>query len=259
MRSRVFFAYLLIRLGRFMQSLAVMVMRPDDLVEFSRRTYSKSKCVESWGKKDMLDSGLSSNEMDLLKKVCIKEGRLLLLGVGGGREAIPLVQKGFEVTGVDFIPEMVEKSIKNATQRGLKINGVVQEISKLNFPNGSFDIVWLSAAMYSCVPTEKRRVEMLKKIHRILKSEGCFVCQFHIDERSGFSQKVEFARKVFGFFTLGNLWYEKGDMLWGDVEFIHAFSSEDELRSEFKNGGFEVVHLHIPERGIRGGAVMKRK
>ncbi|GAG47851.1 unnamed protein product, partial [marine sediment metagenome] len=85
-----------------------------------------------------------------------------------------------------------------------------------------------------------------------------FVCQFHWDKKSGASKKVEFIRKSLAFFTVGNLWYEKGDMLWFNTEFIHAFSSKDELRSEFKQGGFEVVHIHIPE-GIRGGAVLQKQ
>ena len=36
-RPRITFARFLIRLGKLIESLAVMVMRPDDLIEFSRR------------------------------------------------------------------------------------------------------------------------------------------------------------------------------------------------------------------------------
>jgi hypothetical protein len=48
MGLRIRLAHFLIRLGRFIQSLALMVMRPDDLVEFSRQTYDKKDHVESW-------------------------------------------------------------------------------------------------------------------------------------------------------------------------------------------------------------------
>jgi 2-polyprenyl-3-methyl-5-hydroxy-6-metoxy-1,4-benzoquinol methylase len=250
-------SHFLIRLGRFIQSLPIALMRPDDLVEFSRQTYVKPTDVESWAGKDLVNSGLTREEAALLNNVTRKDGRLLLLGVGGGREAIPLARMGFQVTGVDFVPEMVQKAGENAEKRGIRLEGLVQEISKLDVPADSYDIVLLSAAMYSSVPTRDRRVHMLKRIWKALRPEGFFVCQFHWDTKGGASPKVEFARKAIAFITLGNLWYEKGDMLWGGAEFIHGFSSEDELRREFQEGGFEVNYIHLPE-GIWGGAVLRK-
>lgn len=41
MRPRVALGHFLVRLGRFIQSLSIMVMRPDDLVELGRQTYPK--------------------------------------------------------------------------------------------------------------------------------------------------------------------------------------------------------------------------
>jgi len=257
-RFRIAISRVLIRLGRFIQSLPVAVMKPNDLVEFGWQTYAKSEDVESWARKDVVSAGLTREEIILLNKISLKQGQLLLLGVGGGREAIPLAKMGFQVTGIDFVPEMVEKAIENAQKDGVKLDGIVQEISRLDVPADSYDIIFLSAAMYSCVPTRNRRVEMLKRIRKALKPGGFFVCQFHWDKKDGASPKVEFARKALAFFTLGNFWYEKGDMLWGNAEFIHAFSSEDELRSEFKEGDFEVNYLYIPE-GIRGGAILQKQ
>lgn len=258
MRTRVVIGRFLVRLGRFIQSLAVMVMKPDDLVEYGRHTYAKPKKVEDWSHEDLVDTGLNFNETALLEMVPFKQGRLLLLGLGGGRDAIHLAQIGFEVTGVDFVPEMVKKARENAIKRGVKISGFVQEISKLDVPAGSYDIAWLSAGMYSGVPTRKRRINMLKRIEKALRPGGYFICQFHWDIRGGFSPRVEFAKKAFACLTLGNLCYEKGDMLWHNIEFIHAFSSETGLRSEFQANEFELVHIHIPEQGIMGGAVLRK-
>jgi hypothetical protein len=84
------------------------------------------------------------------------------------------------------------------------------------------------------------------------------VSLFHWDRRDGFSRRGELVRRALAFLTLGNRWFEEGGMLWANVEFIHAFSSVDALRSEFEEGGFEVVHIHIPEKGIRGGAVLRK-
>jgi SAM-dependent methyltransferase len=189
----------------------------------------------------------------------VRNGRLLLLGAGGGREAIPLSQMGFEITVLDFVPEMVQKAEENARKRGLYFQGVVQEISTLDMPADSFDIVWLSSAMYSSVPTMKRRIDMLRRIHEILKPGGYFVCQFHWMAVNPFTPKVEFARKIFSFISFGNFSYERGDMLWNNVEFIHAFSSKEEVRSEFEAGSFEIFHIFFNETNRRGGAILIRR
>jgi SAM-dependent methyltransferase len=255
---RIIFGRFLIRLGRFIQSQALMVMRPDDLVEFSRQTYATSRMVEDCGRQDLAYPVLHPDEQALLARIHLTGGKLLLLGVGGGREAIPLTQMGFKVTGVDFVPAMVEKAKENAARQGVKIEGLVQEISKIDVPAGAYDVTWLSAAMYSCVPTRGRRVEMLKRIGKALKPGGYFICQFRWHTSGGPAHIWELARKVVAFLTLGNLCYEKGDTLSYNIEFIHAFSQEDEVRSEFAEGGFEVLHLHIAEEILLGGAVLRK-
>ena len=95
-----------------------MVMRPDDLLELSRQTYARPHNVAGWGRLDLVERGLGDEELALLAHLPGKEGRLLLLGVGGGREAIPLARLGFQVTGVDFVPGMVALAQENAARQG---------------------------------------------------------------------------------------------------------------------------------------------
>jgi len=257
-RPRVFIAQTLVRIGQFIRSLALMVMRPDDLIEFGRQSYSEPRSVDSWAAETLVDPGLLDNEKALVDSLPIKQGDLLVLGVGGGREAIPLAKMGFKVTGVDFVPTLVRRAEDNARRHGVGLTGVVGEISRIDFPADSFDVIMLSAAMYSCVPTRMKRREMLGRIRRALKPGGYLVCQFHWDPRFHPNPQGEIIRKIFALSTLGNLRYERGDMLWGYVEFIHAFASEKELRQEFGDGGFEVMNLHLPDGGFRGGAVLRK-
>jgi SAM-dependent methyltransferase len=258
MRLRIALARSLIRLGNFIQSIPIMVMRPDDLVEFSRQTYARQSAVSGWSDPELVNEGLYAEESELLKKIPDPTGRLLLLGVGGGREVIPLARLGFQVTGVDFVPEMLEQAKRNAARQGIKIDGLVQEISRLELPENTYDLTWLSAAMYSCVPTRKRRLEMLRRIYKALRPGGFFICQFHWGAGKMHSSPVERARKAVAWLTLGNIPYEPGDMLWHNIEFIHGFLSIEELNSEFQKSGFEVTHLSIPEQRMRGGAVLKK-
>jgi len=259
MRPRVAFARFIIRLGRFIQELALMIMKQRDLIAFSQRSYSTANALDGWSSDELIESGLRPQETELLKKISLGRGKILVLDVGGGREAIYFARKGFEVAGVDYVPEMVRAAEENARKRGLTIRCSVQEISRLDVPTEEYDIVWLSEAMYSCVPVRKCRVRMLRTIFRALKPGGHFICQFYWDPRMATSSAAEFGKKLFGALTFGNPSYEKGDFLQHDMEFLHAFSKETELREEFESGGFEVVALLFAEEGFRrGGAVLRK-
>ncbi|MBW1848234.1 MAG: class I SAM-dependent methyltransferase [Deltaproteobacteria bacterium] len=258
MRPRIIFGRFLLRLGKFIQSLSVMVMRPDDLIEHMRNSYAEPKNVEVWSKNSLVDSGLHEDETIVLKKIPLKKGRLLLLGIGGGREAIPLGKMGFDITGVDFAPDLVKSAIQNTAQKGINIEGIIQDITELNVSENTYDIAWLSAGMYSCIPTRKKRIKMVKRVNASLKQDGYFACQYLWTPRHMFSLKVEFARKAFAFLTLGNMSYEKGDVMWDDSHFVHLFRSEEEIRSEFEEGGFEVVHIDFPEGEVRRWAVLRK-
>lgn len=258
-RLRIASARFMIRLGKLIQLLAAAIMRPDDLIEFSRRTYAHPTCVADWSRADLVDEGLNPDELALLKRSPVQNGWLLLLGLGGGREAIPLAKQGFLVTGVDFVARMVEGAKASAARHGVPLEGLVQEISQLDVPHGAYDLAWLAARMYSCVPTRRRRVQMLRRIARALRAGGCFICQFDwAPEQRQLPNALRLYR-AFAWLTLGHLQFEPGDTLWGNVEFIHSFSDETGLRMEFAEGGFEVLHLDIFAEKMFGGAVLRKK
>lgn len=250
----------LIRLGAFIQSLPVVIMRPDELIEFSRRFYAMQTKIAEYNSAWLVNSGLNESEQRLYAQLPYRDGRLLVLGMGGGRESIIFAKAGYEVTGVDFIPAMVEGAIQNAASQGLKIGGMVQELSKLKLPAKTYDVVWLSAAMYSCIPTRIRREKMLHNIHQALKPGGYFACQFHWEPQRKFSHHKERLRKIIAWLTFGNRSYERGDILWGNAEFIHAFSSESDLRDEFSSAEFEIAWINCPKEGrVRGEALLRKR
>ena len=255
---RILAARFMIRLGRLLQTLAVSVMRPDDLIEFSRRFYADPASVKGWSRADILDEGLAPEEKDLLERSPVRSGRLLLLGVGGGREAIALAREGFQVTGVDFVAGMIESAKANATGRGISIEGLVQEISRLDVPEGSHDLAWLSARMYSCIPTRRRRTAMLRRIARALRSGGCFICQFHWEPRRQPPWLCRLHRAV-ARLTLGHLQFEPGDALLFGNEFLHAFADRALVTEEFNDGGFTALHWSVSGENQSGGAVLQKK
>jgi len=250
---------MLIKLGLFLQSLPVVVMKPEDLTEFSRQTYAKPDDVESWAEDSLVDAGLNKGEQDLLADLPETRGDLLLLGVGGGREAIPLAKMGFRVTGVDFIPDLVARAIENAERRGVSMDGLVQEISQLEVPDEAYDVVWLSRAMYSCVPGRQRRVAMVRRVAKALKPGGTFLCQFRMDPRMSPSKRGVRVRRLIAALTFGNRSYEAGDLLLFNIEFLHAFSSIEQVRGEIEDGGLEVIRFQQKINPVEMGVVCRKQ
>lgn len=259
MRPRITFGRFLISLGSSIKSLAVVVMKPDDLVEFSRCSYAEPPSIDAFSQEELINSGLSGDEKNLLEKITFTSGRVLILGLGSGREVIPLARMGFEVTGVDFVPQLTEMAKNICLKRGVNIEVQVQEISKLDFPPCSFDLVWLSSGMYSSVPGRKRRVEMLKKISSILKPGGFFLLQYYGEAERKRSACKEFFKKLTAVLSYGNIHYEPGDTLWANKEFVHVFSSEEQIRSEFAESGLTTTYLDPPGEKLRGGALLEKK
>lgn len=72
------------------------------------------------------------------------QSRILEMGAGTGRIALPIIRAGYAYTGIDLSPRMLEKlraalpSIPGAAERVTLVEG---DVTNLPFPAGSFDVV----------------------------------------------------------------------------------------------------------------------
>ncbi len=69
------------------------------------------------------------------------EGTVLDMGMGEGRNAVFLAQKGFRVTGVDISSVAVKKAHLLAKEYGVKIKGVTASLTDYEIAPGSFDAI----------------------------------------------------------------------------------------------------------------------
>lgn len=69
------------------------------------------------------------------------EGSVLDMGMGEGRNAVFLAQKGFKVTGIDISSVAVKKANLLAKEYGVKIKGVVASLKDYKIAPGSFDAI----------------------------------------------------------------------------------------------------------------------
>ena len=244
MRPRVVIARFLLRAGRFLQSLPVAIMRPKDLIAYSRHVYSQPHMVRMYSEPSCVESGLSPQEKELVHHLPSPPGRILLMGSGGGRDAIGLARLGFEVTALDFSPEQVRAAEGNARRHGVKLHFLVQDMNDLDLGKRSYDVVWQSPYLYSTMPTRKLRKSVAARIADSLIPGGILVCQFRYEPDRKRKRSHAWLKSA-AWLTMGNIWYDTGDVIFGDREFIHPFASAEEVQAEVLSAGFESFHSQL--------------
>jgi tellurite methyltransferase len=98
------------------------------------------------------------------------EGTVLDMGMGEGRNAVFLAQKGFKVTGVDISSVAVKKAHLLAKEYGVKIKGVVASMTDYKIPAGSYDAI---ICFYYVDRT------LLEKIKTWLRPGGILIYESH--------------------------------------------------------------------------------
>ena len=87
------------------------------------------------------DSGAREELMSLLESGRIKPCRAIDLGCGTGANAIYLAQQSFDVTGVDYAAGAIEKARARATEAGVQLNFIVDDLTNLRHVSGRFDFL----------------------------------------------------------------------------------------------------------------------
>ncbi len=78
-------------------------------------------------------------------------GRALDLGCGYGRTAIYLAQNGWQVDGIDFVPQAIEEAKRRAAAAGAlaQIQFHVGSVADMHFANGPYDLAIDVGCMHS--------------------------------------------------------------------------------------------------------------
>ncbi len=106
----------------------------------------------------------------------VNKGEAVLdIGSGAGVDAFVaaiLVRPEGRVTGIDLVPEMLERARANLEKTSLK-NVTLQEGSaeQLPFPDETFDVV-ISNGVFNLIPD---KAKALREVFRVLKASGRFL------------------------------------------------------------------------------------
>jgi 2-polyprenyl-3-methyl-5-hydroxy-6-metoxy-1,4-benzoquinol methylase len=165
--------------------------------------------------------------------------RLLLIGAGGGREVLALLQLEYDVDGFESHPDLV--AVANDLLRSEGCDSVVRQAPRDEAPNtgAMYDGIIVGWSMYMLVQGRERRISLLRQL-RAQTRPGCPVLvSFYYRTSTPKAYKVathvaNIIRRV-----LGRQPADVGD--WLQPEYVHFFTRE-EVTSELSEGGFEAIN-----------------
>ena len=186
-----------------------------------------------------IDAGLAAKIREHLPA----GGRVLVVGSGTGRECFALAAAGWQVTGLDFAPAMVEAARREAERRDVEVEFAIGDLRSHEVARGSLAGVVFTYDVYSFVPQRTTRLEVLRAIHDWLMPGGAVFLS---------------ARKLHSLYDrliLTLQWLarrRRPSLEWGDSHtrwitgegrldrsFVHYFT-EAQLRHEIAAGGFRL-------------------
>jgi len=187
---------------------------------------------------------LKDVERVLIAKYFIdKKANILDIGCGYGRTTKPLFDMGFNIIGIDIVPEM----IAGAKRDNSTIDYRLMSATNLDFPDNYFEYALFSFNGIDYIYPESRRFDVLREVYRVLKPGGVFILSSHnkaayffrIFSEPNFYNIFVFLRNIFNgkFFTHYILAkHTEGDLLgYAKIPYLQ--------QKDFMRFGFNIVKI----------------
>ncbi len=101
-------------------------------------------------------------------------GPLLDLACGTGRMALRMALQGYQVTGVDIVPEMIEWARQKAAKQAVSIEWVVADARTFHLQR-HFPFIYMLENVFQFFLTREDQEAMLARVREHLHPEGCFL------------------------------------------------------------------------------------
>ena len=103
-----------------------------------------------------------------------KDTRILELCCGSGRLTLPIARAGYDITGVDYTPSMLEQAKTKASLAGLKINFIEADIRTLDLQE-KYDFIFIPFNSIHHLYTNEDLFEAFQVVKNHLKDGGLFL------------------------------------------------------------------------------------
>ncbi len=101
-------------------------------------------------------------------------GPLLDLACGTGTMALRMAEQGFEVTGVDIIPEMIERASQKALKQGAKIDWLVADARTFQLQR-QFRFIYMLGNAFQHFLSRADQEALLARVREHLHPQGCLL------------------------------------------------------------------------------------
>ena len=196
-----------------------------------------------------------------------KNRRVADFGCGMGTYATQLAEKGADVTGIDFSETFIQHAKEVAKQKEMDIIYVLQDYLEFETEE-RFNLITLLLCDF-CALSPSQRKTMLKKFYKFLKPDGSVLIDVY--SLNAFNQREEAETyehsRLNGFWSPENYYcfqntfkYEEEKVVLDKYTIIEKertriaynwlqYYSEDSLRKEFEENGFNVEGFYSDVTG----------
>jgi len=135
-------------------------------------------------KYDTWFSGADPNMIECLFEYT-KGGKALELGIGTGRVAIPLRDKGLKINGIDSSPSMVSKMHQKT--KGEKIPVKIQSFAKFD-TDVKYDLIFVVFNTFFGLLKQSEQISCFQSVAAALKQDGRFVIEAFVPDLGRFDR-----------------------------------------------------------------------
>lgn len=169
--------------------------------------------------------------------------RVLIVGCGSGRDALPLLERGCVVTGVDPAEQALVRGGRRLAELGYSPTldcAFFEDWER----DAIFDVCWFSWFAYSYIPDSRRRIEVLRKAARHLAPGGRVVL-WYMNEPV-ISRAAALGRRIGNMRRRREWRLEEGDVLTRVAgtrvpTYDHRFTPE-QIEAEARAAGLQPVY-----------------
>ncbi|WP_414470183.1 class I SAM-dependent methyltransferase [Methanobacterium sp. ACI-7] len=116
-------------------------------------------------------------EVDFIENEINKDKNIKILdiGCGTGRHDVELAKRGYNVTGIDLSPSMLERANENARKADVNIDFQIADARNPHFENEFDLVIMLCEGGFPLMETDEMNFQILENAARALKKGGKFI------------------------------------------------------------------------------------
>ncbi|MBS1984614.1 MAG: class I SAM-dependent methyltransferase [Bdellovibrionales bacterium] len=210
-----------------------------------------------------------ASECDLIEKLWNRHGvkprAILDIGCGTGNHAIELAHRGYDVTGIDLSPSMIDLAQQKARgdNDAERVDWHVGDARSFDIGR-TFDAAIMMFAVIGYLTTNDDLIAGLKNARRHLKPGALFICdfwygpavlsvrpsdRFRVIENDGCTTLRAASTTINSFAHTADvtfrLWNIEGDRFLGETHELHKmrYLFPQEVHSLFQTAGFEISEM----------------